>query len=50
MGDILHELLRRDEQEEHGRSSRFHKVISLGVLVLSAIAYLFGKMFKTAYY
>lgn len=31
MGDILHELLRRDEQEEHGRSSRFHKVMSLGI-------------------
>lgn len=25
MGDVLHELLRRDEQEEHGRSSRFHR-------------------------
>lgn len=25
VGDLLHELLRRDEQEEHGRSSRFHR-------------------------
>ena len=29
MGDVLHELLGRNEQEEHGGSSRFYKITFL---------------------